>query len=141
LLASAGSSILDSPCDREDRATSFGEAIQTVLRKYAEFNGRATRSEFWWWMLFDLLVTGALDLFRVFEIGDTSSLGSLLVGLWSIAVLLPTLAVAVRRLRDAGHDWANLFWILVPIAGLVIVIVYWAQPSTAATSEASAAAA
>jgi uncharacterized membrane protein YhaH (DUF805 family) len=119
---------------------SFGEAIQTVLRKYAEFTGRATRSEFWWWMLFNLLVAGALDLFRVIEIGDNSSLGSLLVGLWSIAVLLPTLAVAVRRLRDAGRDWANMFWILVPIAGLVVLIVYWTQPSTADVPELSAAA-
>jgi uncharacterized membrane protein YhaH (DUF805 family) len=109
---------------------SFGEAIKTVLRKYAEFNGRAMRSEFWWWILFYLLVAAGLDLFRVFEIGDNSTLGSLLVGLWSIAVLLPNLAVAVRRLRDAGHGWGHLFWILVPIAGLVILTVYWTQPST-----------
>jgi uncharacterized membrane protein YhaH (DUF805 family) len=117
---------------------SFGEAIQAVLRKYAEFTGRATRSEFWWWMLFYLLVVAALDLFSVIGIGDNSTLGSLLIGLWSIAVLLPNLAVSVRRLRDAGHGWANLFYLLVPIAGLVILIVYWTQPSTADVADGAA---
>jgi hypothetical protein len=77
---------------------SFGTAIQIVLRKYAEFNGRATRAEFWWWALFNLLVTGALNLFSVVRIGENAYLGLLLAGLWGIAVLLPSLAVAVRRL-------------------------------------------
>src|SRR4029077_1141893 len=102
---------------------SFGEAIQTVFRKYAEFLGRAGRDEFWWWALFNLLVTAALNLFNVIRIGDNAYLGSLLAGLWSIAVLLPSLAVAVRRLRDAGYSWVYLFFILVPVAGIVVLIV------------------
>jgi uncharacterized membrane protein YhaH (DUF805 family) len=115
--------------DREDRAMSFGEAIQTVFRKYAEFTGRATRAEFWWWTLFNALVLGALNLFNVIQIGSNAYLGSLLSGLWGIAVLLPTLAVAVRRLRDAGHGWGNLFWLLVPVAGLVVLVILLAQPT------------
>ena len=89
---------------------SFGEAIQTVFRKYAEFTGRATRPEFWWWALFNLLVAGALNFFNVIRIGENAYLGSLLAGLWGVAVLLPNLAVAVRRLRDAGYGWGHLFW-------------------------------
>ena len=108
---------------------SFVEAIQTVLRKYAEFTGRATRPEFWWWALFNLLVTSALAVFNVVPIGDNASLGSLLSGLWSVAVLLPNLAVSVRRLRDADYAWTNLFWILLPIAGLIVLIVMWAKPT------------
>ena len=108
---------------------SFGEAIQTVFRKYAEFMGRAARDEFWWWALFNVLVVGALNLFNVIRIGDNAYLGSLLAGLWGIAVLLPSLAVAVRRLRDAGHGWGYLFFVLVPIAGGVVLIVLWAQPT------------
>ena len=97
---------------------SFGQAIQTVFRKYAEFLGRAGRAEFWWWALFTVLVGGrALNLFDVIRIGDNTSLGSLLAGLWGIAILLPSLAVAVRRLRDAGYSWGYLFFILVPVAG------------------------
>jgi uncharacterized membrane protein YhaH (DUF805 family) len=118
-------------------AMSFGEAIQTVFRKYAEFTGRAARAEFWWWALFNVLVAGALSLFNVIRIGDNAYLGSLLSGLWGIAVLLPSLAVAVRRLRDAGFGWGNLFFILVPIGGLVVLIVLWAQPTKAAATAAA----
>jgi uncharacterized membrane protein YhaH (DUF805 family) len=108
---------------------TFGEAIQTVLRKYAEFSGRASRPEFWWWALFAVLVTSALSLFNVITIGDKSSVGSILTGLWSIAILLPNLAVAVRRLRDAGYGWGHLFWVLVPVAGWVVLVAFLVQPT------------
>lgn len=108
---------------------NFPDAIRTVLRKYAEFAGRATRPEFWWWILFTVLVTAALNVFSVIPVGDGSSLGAILSGLWSIATLVPTLAVAVRRLRDADYPWQNIFWILVPIAGVIVLAIYWAKPS------------
>ena len=111
---------------------TFPEAIQTVLRKYADFEGVAKRPEFWWWILFTVLVAAALNVFSVIPVGDGSSLGAILSGLWSVATLLPTLAVGVRRLRDAGYPWQNLFWILVPIAGLIVLAIYWAKPSTSA---------
>jgi uncharacterized membrane protein YhaH (DUF805 family) len=112
---------------------SFGEAIQTVVRKYAEFEGRAGRAEFWWWTLFYVLVASALGLFSVVPFGEGANLGWLLTSLWGLAALLPNLAVAVRRLRDAGYGWGNMFWILVPIGGLIILIVYWTRPSAANT--------
>jgi uncharacterized membrane protein YhaH (DUF805 family) len=118
---------------------SFGEAIQTVFRKYAEFTGRATRPEFWWWALFNLLVASALNFLNVIRIGDNAYLGSLLAGLWGIAVLLPNLAVAVRRLRDAGYGWGHLFWILVPIAGIFVLITLWVQPTKAPVPATTAA--
>lgn len=117
---------------------SFAEAIQTGFRNYAEFTGRARRTEFWWWALFNMLVTGALNLFNVIPIGEDAHLGSLLGGLWGITVLLPNLAVAVRRLRDAGFGWGNLFWALVPIAGLIVLITLWAQPTKRAVAPMSA---
>ena len=116
------------PIERTE-AMSFGEAIKTVFRKYAEFTGRATRPEFWWWALFNLLVAGALNFFNVIRIGDNAYLGSLLAGLWGVAVLLPNLAVTVRRLRDAGYGWGHLFWILVPIAGIFVLLAFLAQPT------------
>ena len=116
---------------------TFGEAIRSVLQKYADFTGRAARAEFWWWMLFSLLVTSALNVFSVIPIGDTSSLGAILSSLWGIAVLLPTLAVGVRRLRDAGYGWGHMFWLLVPIAGLIVLVVFWAQPSRDAVPAAA----
>lgn len=75
-------------------------------------------------------MAGALNLFNVIRIGENAYLGSLLAGLWGIAVLLPYLALAVRRLRDAGYGWGHLFWILVPIAGIFVLITLWVQPTT-----------
>jgi len=118
---------------------SFGEAISTVLRKYAEFTGPAERAEFWWWALFNALVLSAFNLLNVFPIGENAYLGSVLAGLWSIAILLPNLAVAVRRLRDAGNHWGNLFWILVPVAGIIVLVVLWAQPTRVGEPAASPA--
>jgi uncharacterized membrane protein YhaH (DUF805 family) len=103
----------------------FGESIKTVFGKYADFNGVASRPEFWWWALFTTLVSMALSVFGRGE----GSFGNILTSLWSIATLLPSLAVAVRRLRDAGKHWGNLFWLLLPFVGWIIVIIYLAQPS------------
>lgn len=113
---------------------SFVDAIKTVFGKYADFEGRATRPEFWWWFLFTVLVGSALNVFSVIPVGDTSSVGAILSGLWSIGTLLPTLAVGVRRLRDAGYAWQNIFWILLPLAGLIVLVIYWARPTVPAPS-------
>lgn len=122
---------------------SFGDSVATVFRKYAEFTGRASRPEFWWWIVFTTLVSMLLASVPVpvWTATDQGQLGltmtTTLAGMWSIAVLLPTLAVSVRRLRDAGHGWGNLFWILLPVAGAIVLIVLLAQP-TRLTSPAAA---
>lgn len=131
---------------------TFFESIRTVFRKYAEFGGRATRPEFWWFALFSTLVSAALNAVsvpmygvvygRMMDYGTAygSGYGSFsFAGVWGIAVLLPSLAVAVRRLRDAGRKWTELFWVLLPIAGPIILIVRFCEPS-AATSAPDAAA-
>ena len=106
---------------------TFGDAIRTCFGKYADFNGRAGRPEFWWFVLFTSLVSAGLGiidtaLFR----NDISMLGSL----WGLAVLLPTLAVGARRLHDTGKSgWLQLL-LLIPCVGLIVLIVFWATPST-----------
>lgn len=112
---------------------TFAGAITTVFTKYAEFSGRARRPEFWWFVLFTTLVSSALGTLNLATPDGVISIGSSLAGLWSIAVLLPTLAVSVRRLRDAGRQWTELFWILLPIAGLIVLIVRFCEPSVSET--------
>ena len=107
---------------------SFGQAIQTVFQKYAEFTGRARRPEFWWWVLFVVLVNVALNALWV-PVGRGTTIGSWLSWLWSLAILLPSLAVLVRRLRDAGYAWGHVFWLLLPFVGTIILIIFTAQPS------------
>lgn len=107
-----------------DPATmTFGDSIATVFRKYADFSGRAGRAEFWWFTLFTALVSAGLGATNVLTPDGTVMIGSSLASVWGVAVLLPSLAVAVRRLRDAGHVWTELLWLLVPVAGLIVLIV------------------
>ncbi len=96
---------------------TFFEAIRECFTKYAEFNGRASRSEFWWFTLFVTLVASALLL-----INETVS------NIFLVAILLPLLAAGARRLRDSGKDpWWQLF-LLVPVGGIVAVGIMWALP-------------
>ncbi len=116
----------------------FEQAVREGFRHYADFGGRASRPEFWWWILFTALVSAALSALPVGPSVWTAvalhsaPTGGSLASVWSIAVLLPTLGLIVRRLRDAGSGWGHLFWLLVPIAGLVVLAVLCAQPSTPA---------
>jgi len=93
---------------------TFGESIQTCFSKYADFTGRASRSEYWWWFLFVFLATMAASV-----VNDKIS------ALFSIAVLLPGLAVGTRRLHDIDKSgWFQLLFII-PVIGWIILL-YWA---------------
>lgn len=108
---------INSNPDNEASPLTFYESIRVCLAKYAEFNGRASRSEFWWFALFVLLVASALTYL-------SETLGSVFL----IAILLPLLAAGTRRLRDSDKSpWWQLF-LLVPVGGLVILGFLWALP-------------
>ena len=93
---------------------TFGESIRTCFSKYATFTGCASRSEYWWFFLFNFLASIGCGM-----ISDTVS------GLFSLAVLLPSLAVGVRRLHDIDKSgWFLLVW-LIPVVGWIMQI-YWA---------------
>ena len=92
---------------------TFVESIKTCFSKYADFNGRASRPEFWWWVLFTFLVSAA-----------TGIVSQMLSGLFSLAVLLPSIAVGARRLHDTDRSgWLQLVW-LIPVIGWILII-YW----------------
>lgn len=118
---------------------SFGAAIVAFFRGYAEFTGSARRSEFWWAILFTALVSaglsilsGGLNVSPMDAGGQQAGVAQpWLVSLWSLATLVPTLAVTVRRLRDAGYGWPFAFFLLVPLAGLAFIAYLCAQPSRA----------
>lgn len=104
---------------------TFLESIRLCLTKYAEFNGRASRSEFWWFTLFVTLVVSALVY-----------LSETLASVFLIAMLLPLLAAGARRLHDTGKSgWWQLF-LLAPAAGIVLVGILWALPPTKDTLSA-----
>jgi uncharacterized membrane protein YhaH (DUF805 family) len=115
---------------------SFSDAVVRCVRGYAEFTGRAGRPEFWWFVLFTVVVGSALGALNFSTPGGVFAIGTTLASVWSIITLVPTLAVAVRRLRDAGRKWTELFWLLLPIAGIIVLIVHWCEPTRASTPAA-----
>jgi uncharacterized membrane protein YhaH (DUF805 family) len=103
---------------------TFVESIKAVLTNYAGFTGRASRSEFWWFYLFTVLVS---LVFNVLSGGNAGSFFGIVSALVSLALLLPSLAVGVRRLHDIGRSGWYLLFALIPLAGIIILIVWWAR--------------
>ncbi|MCG2594964.1 DUF805 domain-containing protein [Ramlibacter sp. XY19] len=97
---------------------TFIEAVQACFKKYATFTGRAGKAEFWWFFLFQIIVSVAVSV--------VSDMLSLLVGL---GLLVPALAVGARRLHDIGKSgWLQLVW-LIPLVGWIVVIYWMVQPT------------
>lgn len=108
----------------------FGQAISTCLSNYANFNGRARRSEFWWFWLFVVIVQVVVQTLIAVIVGTDSIVYSLLVFVLAIALAIPLYAAGARRLHDTGKSgWLQLL-ILIPCAGISILIVLWAQQSS-----------
>lgn len=97
----------------------FQQAVKTCLKKYVEFNGRAGRPEFWWFMLAAIL----LQLVVSWVLGDILAL------LVNLGLLLPSLSAGARRLHDMGKSgWFQLLS-FIPVIGWAVLIYWLAQPS------------
>ena len=97
------------------------EAVTSVLTKYATFSGRASRSEYWWFALANVIVQ---LLASVVDSAILHSETPALAGLLSLALLIPGLAVSVRRLHDIGKSGWNLLWIFLPLIGFILLLVW-----------------
>jgi uncharacterized membrane protein YhaH (DUF805 family) len=122
---------------------SFGGAIRRGFAKYATFSGRASRSEYWWWVLFTTVVglvlalpAAALGTATSPDGGQTPGAPAipLLVALavFYLAIVVPTLAVTVRRLHDAGYSGWLILLNLIPWVGGLILLVFTLLPSSPA---------
>jgi uncharacterized membrane protein YhaH (DUF805 family) len=101
----------------------FQTSVKTCFSKYVDFSGRASRPEFWWFFLFCFIASVVLSI-----------ISQSLSGLFSLATLLPSLAVGARRLHETNRSgWWQLLW-FVPIIGWIIIIVFLAQEAKANTS-------
>lgn len=97
---------------------SFAAAVEICFRKYFNFNGCASRSEFWWWFVFTLIVTATLR-----------ALSYNLAAVFSFATFLPSIAVTARRLHDIDRSgWWQLLYFF-PVIGWMVLIIFCAEPT------------
>lgn len=103
-----------------------------VLKKYAVFTGRAGRAEYWYFVLFNIIIMAVLNVLTT-SMKDVAGLGmlfSLVASLYSLAVLIPSIAVAVRRLHDTSKSGWLLLLCLIPVIGWIVLLVFMIMDST-----------
>lgn len=129
---------------------SFPKAFTRFWKKYATFSGRASRSEYWWWALWSFLITIVVSIIGsviAVATGDytassqasatganasfntNSPLATGLLGLWYLAVLIPSIAIQVRRLHDANFRGWWVLLNLIPFLGQIAVFIFTLLPS------------
>jgi uncharacterized membrane protein YhaH (DUF805 family) len=103
-----------------------------VLKKYAVFSGRARRKEYWFFFLFNVIVSIVLSVIDV-TVGTysaTSGVG-LLSGIYGLAVIIPSIAVGVRRMHDIDRTGWWLLIVFIPLIGVLVLLVFALLPGTA----------
>lgn len=109
-----------------------------VLKKYAVFSGRARRKEYWYFILFNGIICFVLGLIEGLagiapEMGEMGF--SVLAGIYTLAVLLPSIGVSIRRLHDTGRSGWWLLIGLIPLIGAIIILIYMVPNSQEGTNQ------
>ena len=107
------------------------EYFKLALSKYAQFTGRSRRSEFWYFILGNFVIGIIIGIVGSL-LGDTISTG--LSGIYNLAIFIPSIAVAVRRLHDTGRSgWWYL--LVFTVIGIIALIIWWAADSQPGANE------
>jgi uncharacterized membrane protein YhaH (DUF805 family) len=97
-------------------SVNFVDAVKICFVKYADFKGCASRPEFWWWFLFTVVASLALQV-----------VSTNLSGAFTIATFIPSIAVGARRLHDIDRSgWWQLLYLL-PLVGWIVLFFFWAE--------------
>ncbi|MCM1005400.1 MAG: DUF805 domain-containing protein [Prevotella sp.] len=131
---------------------SFGDAVKRAFSQYCKFTGRASRSEYWWFYLFNVIAScvifficgGTHVLAHAWDVamsrgGDVNveygGTYSTISYIWSLVTLLPGLGLFWRRMHDAGHSGWWWLWTLLPLIGWIIILVALCKPSVPAENQ------
>lgn len=108
----------------------FTDAIKHNLNNITNFDGRAARPEFWWWILAIWIINVVVSLLTGGVTGSNNGFLWFIGWVISIILTLATIAVGCRRLHDTGKSgWLQLLW-LIPCVGWIVLIIFWAQAGT-----------
>lgn len=99
--------------------------LDVIKSHYIDFAGRATRTQFWLFALFNFIVYIVLYILA----SKVASFFSILLTIYSLALLLPSLAIAARRLHDIGRSAWWLLLLLVPVIGPIVLLIFYILPS------------
>jgi len=106
-----------------------------ALKKYAVFSGRSRRKEYWYFVLFVVLISLMLSIVdSLIGAYDRSSGVGLLSSIFSLAILIPSIAVSVRRLHDIDRTGWWVLISLVPLVGWIVLLIFHVQDSTPGTN-------
>lgn len=122
---------------------TFMESISACFGKYITFKGRAQRSEFWWFVLFLIIVNAVLGQVDSMVFGPTLMISDMGMefnagffgGAFALATFLPSWAVQVRRLHDIGKSGWWLLLALIPLIGAIILLIWLAKAGTDGDNE------
>jgi uncharacterized membrane protein YhaH (DUF805 family) len=125
----------DATLHNHTGGVAFKDAIKTGFSKYATFDGRAPRSEFWFWVLFTVLASAAAGIVdRVLGLNFLEDSAGPFAALFNLLVLIPSLAVGARRLHDIDRSgWWQLLG-LVPVIGWIVLVVFFVTRGTAGSN-------
>jgi uncharacterized membrane protein YhaH (DUF805 family) len=106
-----------------------------VLKKYTVFDGRASRTEFWMFALFNFIALIVISVLGAILAGKGSVIGSALMLLYALGTLLPNIGVAIRRLHDTGRSGWWILLAFVPFIGFVVLLVFYILESQPGDNE------
>ena len=123
---------------RPQQMMGFMDALTTVFRnKYATFSGRASRSEYWWSYLGYFVIATVLQIFALvggialIDAGELALLPGLIALGGIVAMIIPTIAVSVRRMHDTGKSGWMLLILIIPCIGFILWIVWMVEDGQA----------
>lgn len=99
------------------------QAYVEYWKRFCDFKGTTSRAGYWWAFLAEIIVGFVIGLIAI-----VPAL-AFIPNIFSVVTIIPGLAIVIRRLRDAGYKWYNIFWAFLPIAGFIILIILLAKPT------------
>lgn len=101
---------------------------KVVIENYANFDGRARRSEYWYFVLVNIIITflcyGVVIIGAIIDVPAIAAFGAILILLFALGIFIPNLAVIVRRLHDTNKSGWMILIGLIPLAGIILLIFY-----------------